>query len=582
MTRLLRSLLLSLLLLPACRAAAPAAPAPVAAGIVTLSPPPTPLITPWGPAPTTPAATVAPPTEAPASATVAPTSTVAPSPTVAPTAALPTPVVAVTATPDGWRVGADADVPAAVVAAARALVEGDGRFIWSDGEADVRLTREPGGALATWIYALAVPFATVRDAIGWEEARATPGPLGPLYLDAPTAAAWPNLPATITAPPDLVGAVWVYRPAWTLVPFDALRPEYKVLRVDGRSPLDRDFTPDGYPLAIGVGLAGDPEAGAAFLAAWGPPRTNRDPERLTTVALTGVSAPARSVGWHMQIAGVTSPGQAVAPVLAAADIAHVSNEIPFAVDCPPSEQQPIGDAVFCAPDSHLELFTSIGADVVELTGNHVNDWGEANFRHTLDLYAAASLATFGGGRDLAAAEQPSRWEHHGNRIAFVGCNPVGPYGAWARPGYAGSRPCGDYAGIQAQIAELKAAGYLVIATLQYQEYYAYQPAPDQRRDFRALLAAGAIAVSGSQGHHAQGFDFLDGGFIHYGLGNLFFDQMEMAGTRQTFVDTYTFYEGRLLNVSLWTGLIEAYCCPREMTPAEREGLLRTVFAASGW
>jgi len=123
---------------------------------------------------------------------------------------------------------------------------------------------------------------------------------------------------------------------------------------------------------------------------------------------------------------------------------------------------------------------------------------------------------------------------------------------------------------------------VVIATLQYIEHYRYDPPPDQIAAFAELAAAGAAAVSGSQGHHAQGFAFDNGAFIHYGLGNLFFDQMDMLATRQTFVDTYVIYDNRLLSVELWTGLIEDWARPRLMTPEERADLLQTTFAASGW
>jgi len=42
----------------------------------------------------------------------------------------------------------------------------------------------------------------------------------------------------------------------------------------------------------------------------------------------------------------------------------------------------------------------------------------------------------------------------------------------------------------------------------------------------ALLAdAGASVVSGSQGHSVQGFGLRGNSFIHYGVGNLYFDQM---------------------------------------------------------
>ncbi|MCI0727918.1 MAG: CapA family protein, partial [Chloroflexi bacterium] len=123
---------------------------------------------------------------------------------------------------------------------------------------------------------------------------------------------------------------------------------------------------------------------------------------------------------------------------------------------------------------------------------------------------------------------------------------------------------------------------LVIATLQYLEHYQYEAWSRQQRDFKALAEAGAMAVSGSQGHHAQGFAFHQGSFIHFGLGNLIFDQMQFRGTRQTFIDVYLIYDGRLLNVDLWTGLIENYARPRPMTAEEREQLLAAVFEASGW
>jgi poly-gamma-glutamate synthesis protein (capsule biosynthesis protein) len=281
----------------------------------------------------------------------------------------------------------------------------------------------------------------------------------------------------------------------------------------------------------------------------------------------------------MELRGVTAPGAAVQPVFAAADIAHISHEVAFAPDCP--YPNPIGGTTFCARDRYLELLTFIGANLIELTGNHVNDWGAHNLSHTIDLYETAGMGYFGGGRQLEDARQPALFEHNGNRIAFVGCNPVGPAFAWATADRAGSRPC-DYDTLFAQMAALQAEGYQIIATLQYWEFYHYAPTTQQRADFRRLVEAGATAVSGSQGHHAQSFDFHQGAFIHHGLGNLFFDQMDMLGTRQAFIDTYLFYDNRLLNIELWTGLIENYCCPREMTAVERAQLLQTVFQASGW
>jgi Xaa-Pro aminopeptidase len=52
-----------------------------------------------------------------------------------------------------------------------------------------------------------------------------------------------------------------------------------------------------------------------------------------------------------------------------------------------------------------------------------------------------------------------------------------------------------------------------------------------RPDFVNLAAAGAVFVQGSQAHQAQGFEFYGDSLIHYGLGNLFFDQYGYLNAR---------------------------------------------------
>ncbi len=513
---------------------------------------------------------------------------------VAPTVPPPPTATATVPPATDFLLAAGAGVPAELAAVARGVAgQNPAHFGWLDGqpglEADLQLVANGGTPLARWIYALAAPFATVADDISMAEVtagwQAGNNSYGRLVIDAETAAAFstiwdpPAEGAQVVEPDNLMEALWAARPSWTIMPFERLSPEFKVLRLDGQSPLTHDFDQLNYPLAIQFGLEGEGTAAALLSSIWPGPASNRDPAKLSRVAMSGVTALGRATAYQMEIGGITTPGQVVGPVMAAADIAHVSHEVPFAPNCP--YPNPVGDPIFCAKDSYLELLTFIGTDVVELTGNHVNDWGAHNLVHSIELYEKAGMLTFGGGRNLAEAEQPAVLQHNGNRIAFLGCNPVGPAGAWATVDRAGSMPC-NYEDFKARVAELAAQGTLVIATLQYPEFYHYAPTAQQEADFKAIANAGAAAVSGSQGHHAQGFGFQDGSFIHYGLGNLFFDQMQMLGTRQSFVDTYAIYDGRLLSVELFTTLIENYCCPRAMSPAERADLLNTVFGASGW
>jgi poly-gamma-glutamate synthesis protein (capsule biosynthesis protein) len=357
-----------------------------------------------------------------------------------------------------------------------------------------------------------------------------------------------------------------------------LTPDLKLLTVNGRSPLNPAFDPASYPLQLTFGAVGNKTAVSQLQTLWPLPASNYDPQQMTRLALSGVTALVRATAYQMEINGVLYPSSDVAPVFQAADFAHISNEVAFAPNCPPPN--PVGGTSFCSRESYFALLPELGIDIIELTGNHLNDWGPENLNYTLDLYANAGLQTFGGGRDTAAAAQPLLLNHHGNKIALTGCNPYGPAYAWATASTPGARSCDDT--FFSQIGQLRDEGYLVVATQQYAEYYHYAATPQQQADFRRLIDAGATAVSGSQGHHAQTFEFYNGGFIHYGLGNLFFDQMDMLGTRQTFIDTYVFYNGRLLTITLWTGLIENWAYPRQTTPAEREQALQTLFQAAGW
>jgi poly-gamma-glutamate synthesis protein (capsule biosynthesis protein) len=261
-------------------------------------------------------------------------------------------------------------------------------------------------------------------------------------------------------------------------------------------------------------------------------------------------------------------------------VIHTSNEVSFAADCPyPDPNSETG--VFCARDSYFELLKVMRLNVVELTGNHVNDWGVAALNHTLDVYDTNKIVHFGGGRNLADARQGITVTHNGNRLAFVGCNPVGPSGAWAAEKKPGAAPCDD-AFLSQEIPRLRKLADIVIMTIQYQEYYQYTTPPDQQAFFKKYARMGAQVVIGSQAHQPQGFALVEGAFIHYGLGNLYFDQMNALGTRQMFIDKLIMYDHRHLSTVLFTGLIEDYSRPRPMTETERADFLRTIFQASGW
>ena len=137
--------------------------------------------------------------------------------------------------------------------------------------------------------------------------------------------------------------------------------------------------------------------------------------------------------------------------------------------------------------------------------------------------------------------------------------------------------------MEGEIERLTAEGYLVIATFQYYEYYTYIAQPEQIEDFQRMADAGAVIVSGSQAHHPQGMEFFKESFIHYGLGNLFFDQYLLGtGPRQGFVDRHVFYDGKYISTEMLPYYFVDFARPRPMTESEEQDLLYSVFSASGW
>lgn len=447
--------------------------------------------------------------------------------------------------------------------------------------------------ISSWIYAFVVPFPTLIDRVTLVDImNAWAGlPSGPfigksLWMSESTLAAFSEswgAPAAgtvrVAAENELVDSVWADPQGGAIVPFEELEPRWKVLSVDGQSPVRNDFDPASYPLKFGFSLQP-----ALFPLV----PTNRDPNKLTVLAMTGVTALVRATADRMERYGVLYPGEEIRTDLRAADLTHISNEISFVEGCPTPDQW-TSSYQFCSDPSYIALLEDVGTDIVELTGNHLLDYGPDATLATMEMYDARGWRYFGGGRNLQDSLQPALMEHNGNKLAFIGCNYAGPLNDWATETRPGSTPC-DFDQLVEEISNLRSSGYLPIMTLQYYEYYQSFPTDYEQSDFLRMASAGAVIVSGSQAHMPATMEFSGGSFVHYGLGNLFFDQMShempdgslIYDTRNVFVDLHVFYAGRYIGTELLTYIIEDYARPRPMTELERYEFLQEIFRAGGW
>lgn len=475
-------------------------------------------------------------------------------------------------------------VPVAVTSDKATLILG----IQSDRDATL-------GPSSIWIYALVAPFPVLIDGISFTDLeQAWHGEASGLlngasiWMNESTLTAFSSLwgepgqssQIKISSNEKLLESAWWGQPSYAIIPFENIEPRWKVLTINGQSPIHKDFDPSIYPLKLTFNVSGD----RSFLLEPDMLASNRDPQKLTVLVMTGVTALVRATADKMEVKGRTYPGEAIKDWLVYADLTHISNEIPFSEECPyPDRNSPY--LFFCSDPRNIQLLEYIGTDIVELTGNHFQDWGSESTVFTVGLYNERGWPYYGGGLNAMDARKSLKIDHNGNKIAFIGCNPSGPDYAWATDTEPGAARC-DMDWMTSEIARLRTEGYNPIATFQYFEGYSRWPGPTQKTDFRMMADAGAVIVSGSQAHLPMAMEFFNGTFIHYGLGNLFFDQMVYPGvgtaTRQEFIDRHVFYDGNYINTELLTAMLEDYSRPRPMTDYERSLFLTNIFMVSGW
>lgn len=459
--------------------------------------------------------------------------------------------------------------------------------------------------ISSWVYALVAPFPTIEDNVTskslldfWNGTETEEDlPFRTILADESTIQmvtpllGIPDASKVIATNDSVLQEIaWNQTNTWAIIPFENLDPKWKVISIDGLSPIHKGFETETYLLDAKISISGPDSLIASLQKNNGAsssqliaPATNRQSDHMTTLVLTGVTALVRATAAMMENFGMTYPDQDIRDILVNADITHINNEVPFTPKCPQPHPQGPGNLVFCSQPEYAELLQDVGTDIVELDGDHFQDWGTDAVYYTLNLYKQLGMKTYGGGENIDAAKAPLLIENNGNKFAFFGCNGKDIGYAGATETSPGAWHC-DIPWMMDQIQQLKQQGYIPIVTFQHVEYYSYKAYdPQMLSDFRHVAEAGAVIVSGSQAHQPQSMEFYGDEFIHYGLGNLFFDQYsEGLETRQAFIDRHVFYDGKYISTELLPIIFVDYARSRPMTIPEKQDLLSTIFEASGW
>ncbi|MCC7290028.1 CapA family protein [bacterium] len=288
-----------------------------------------------------------------------------------------------------------------------------------------------------------------------------------------------------------------------------------------------------------------------------------DTSSISKVNQTGVTAITRALAKKIDASGdFAYPAKKISEFLKDADITHVSNEISSVPGCVPTD-----GLRFCAKPEYLKVLEESGVDVVELTGNHNNDYGASFNLSTIKSYEKMGLKYFGGGKDKEDAAKILYLENKGTKLAFIGYNyydTILGTGALAGEDRAGANIYSDRK-MEKDIQKARSEADVVIVDFQFQECYSYPSSdviypicykplasPDQKGLFRKAVDYGADIVVGTQAHQPQTFEAYKGKLIFYGLGNLFFDQINWIGTRHGLILTHYFSKGKLIQTKLTT------------------------------
>ena len=133
--------------------------------------------------------------------------------------------------------------------------------------------------ISQWIFALVAPFSTITDEVTlndlqalWKGNEVRGVPVNRILVDGGTKALFEKLwgtasvaNITVAAGEDLMSSAWGEADTWAIIPFESLEPRWKVIRVDGQSPIRKNFDPLKYSLKVPFSVIGSPSDVSRFM-----------------------------------------------------------------------------------------------------------------------------------------------------------------------------------------------------------------------------------------------------------------------------------------------------------------------------
>ena len=221
-----------------------------------------------------------------------------------------------------------------------------------------------------------------------------------------------------------------------------------------------------------------------------------------------------------------NPATALGPVakqLRAADFAMINLETAITTGGTPA---PGKQFTFRAPPSAFKALKAAGVDVVSMANNHGMDYMEGGLRDSLAAIKQTRFPVVGIGKNADAAYKPYRVTVKGNKLAIVGATQVlddNLIQAWTATDTKGGLASAKNVPRMVQaVKEARKGSDVVIVHLHWGAELQPCPLPRQKELAQQLVEAGADIIVGGHAHIPLGGGYLDGSYVHYGMGNFVF------------------------------------------------------------
>ena len=170
-------------------------------------------------------------------------------------------------------------------------------------------------------------------------------------------------------------------------------------------------------------------------------------------------------------------------------------------------------------DDSVEFVKAISPSIVGMANNHAGDYGEKALIHTIKMLSAESIAVIGAGENSDKAYQPVRIEKDGLKVSILAvCENEFGIATERAGGAAGF----DLSKVYRYIKETTNHGEIPIIFFHGGNEENPFPSPEKVKLYRLFVDMGAKAVIAMHTHCPQGFEYYNGSFIAYSMGNFYF------------------------------------------------------------